>query len=131
MTTEGAHQSQGTSSRPSRITVIAHGQPKNPGYRSRRRQKVTRTLLALSHRLLPDADLLDHRHGNEYPCAFVVRKDATLSADEVATYIKERFASHKWLTGGVFFLDIIPRIPSGKVNKKLLPNIGADPHAKL
>jgi 4-coumarate--CoA ligase len=68
-------------------------------------------------------NFLFNRNGNEYPRAFVVRKDATVTAEEVFEFIKQRFASHKLLTGGVHFIDAIPRIPSGKVKKRELPVI--------
>jgi 4-coumarate--CoA ligase len=71
------------------------------------------------------------RNGNEYPRAFVVRKDANLSAEEVAAHIRERLAPHKWLTGGVYFVEAIPRIASGKINKKLLPVVDDDPRVRL
>jgi len=68
------------------------------------------------------------RNGNEYPRAFVVRKnnnDATAPAvteQELIDLIKQRFAPHKWLTGGVYFVDVIPRTGSGKVIRRALPN---------
>lgn len=37
--------------------------------------------------------------------------------------IKLHFAPHKWLTGGVYFLDAIPRTGSGKVIRRDLPVI--------
>lgn len=46
-------------------------------------------------------------------------------------FIKDRFAPYKWLTGGVYFVDSIPRTPSGKVKARELPKIGADKVAKL
>lgn len=68
--------------------------------------------------------LISHRQEQEHPRAFVVRKlGEELSEIEVFNFIKTRFARHKWLTGGVFFIDAIPRTPSGKVKKRELPNI--------
>lgn len=69
--------------------------------------------------------------GNEYPRAFIVRQDDSVTAEEVFNFIKQRFAPHKWLTGGVDFLDTIPRIPSGKVNKKVLLAIDGGARAML
>ncbi|KAH8595048.1 hypothetical protein B0O99DRAFT_512355, partial [Bisporella sp. PMI_857] len=58
--------------------------------------------------------------GNEYPVAFVVRANSTVTAGELINLVKSRFASHKWLTGGVHFIDSIPRTPSGKIQRRKL-----------
>ena len=88
------------------------------------------------------------RNGNEYPRAFIVRVNAavptpttissptsiesnTLTAADVFRFIQDRFAPHKWLTGGVYFLDAIPRIPSGKLEKKRLPVIDVELKARM
>lgn len=62
-----------------------------------------------------------HRNGGEYPRAFVVRKEGVASEAELSEMIKAQFAPHKWLTGGVYFLDEIPRTGSGKVMRRNLP----------
>lgn len=38
-----------------------------------------------------------------------------MTGAELINMIKERFAPHKWLTGGLFFIDEIPKTGSGKV----------------
>jgi 4-coumarate--CoA ligase len=60
-----------------------------------------------------------------------VRKDASVNTDDVFRYIQQRFASHKWLTGGVYFIDSIPRLPSGKVKKRELPVVEDQIRGKL
>lgn len=73
-----------------------------------------------------------HRQGQEHPRAFVVQKAGEkLHATEVFDFIKTRFARHKWLTGGVYFLQAIPRTPSGKVKKRDLPDILQERPSKL
>lgn len=64
------------------------------------------------------------RDGNEYPRAFIVRKKEApaVTEQELADMIKRNFAPHKWLTGGVYFIDAIPRTGSGKVMRRALPN---------
>ncbi|KAJ6144828.1 hypothetical protein N7470_008723 [Penicillium chermesinum] len=57
----------------------------------------------------------------EVPRAFVVRsRDPTvgrLSAEEVYKFARARLASYKALDGGVFFVEEIPRTPSGKIQR--------------
>lgn len=52
----------------------------------------------------------------------MVRKDDSVTAEALDALIKAKFASHKWLTGGVYFIESIPRTGSGKVVKRALPN---------
>ncbi|KAK5400809.1 hypothetical protein LTR06_011230 [Exophiala xenobiotica] len=70
-------------------------------------------------------------NGNEYPRAFVVRKDESVTVEALHNFIRSRFAAHKWLTGGIYFLEAIPRIPSGKVKKRDLPSIEGKVLARL
>ncbi len=57
----------------------------------------------------------------ELPRAYVVRREGTsITEDEVKGLIKERLASYKQLTGGVRFLDEIPKSASGKILKRVL-----------
>ena len=63
------------------------------------------------------------RNGGEYPRAFVVRKEGIVTEKELSNMIRSQFASHKWLTGGVYFIDSIPRTGSGKVMRRNLPKI--------
>lgn len=74
---------------------------------------------------------MDRSNGQEHPRAFIVRKTTSVKEDEIFNFIKERFARHKWLTGGVYFVDAIPRTPSGKVQKRKLPTVSTDRPAKL
>jgi acyl-coenzyme A synthetase/AMP-(fatty) acid ligase len=60
------------------------------------------------------------------PKAFVVKApDSSSKPDaEVArileAHVAEHKASYKWLKGGVEFLDVIPKSPSGKILRRLL-----------
>lgn len=57
----------------------------------------------------------------ELPRAYVVRREGTsMTEDDVKGLIKERLASYKQLTGGVKFLDEIPKSASGKILKRVL-----------
>ena len=61
----------------------------------------------------------DERFG-EAPKAFVVRKDSSLTEDEVVRFVQSNVARHKWLEGGVEFVDQIPKSASGKILRRLL-----------
>lgn len=62
-------------------------------------------------------------NGGEYPRGFIVRKEGHVSATELHEMIKSHFAPHKWLTGGIYFIDSVPRTGSGKVVRRNLPSI--------
>ncbi|EFW23083.1 hypothetical protein D8B26_006609 [Coccidioides posadasii str. Silveira] len=61
----------------------------------------------------------------ELPKAFVV-KSSSAGSDDAATiraimkHVEDHKARHKWLKGGVEFLDVIPKSPSGKILRRLL-----------
>jgi 4-coumarate--CoA ligase len=57
---------------------------------------------------LPD----DKLEGNDLPCAYVVRKNPLLTAEEVKQYVSENASDFKQLRGGVVFTDRIPRVQS-------------------
>lgn len=62
-----------------------------------------------------------HRNDGEYPKAYVVKRQDPLTAEELQKYIQDRFSKYKWLTGGVSFVNVIPRTASGKVIRRALP----------
>ena len=58
---------------------------------------------------------------SDLPRAYVVRKPrAELAEDDVKKYIAERLIKYKRLTGGVKFVDTIPKSASGKILKRIL-----------
>ncbi|KAH8621105.1 ACT-toxin biosynthesis protein 5 [Alternaria alternata] len=62
----------------------------------------------------PDSDA-------ERPRAYVVRKPGSdITEAGVKRLIDDHLASYKQLTGGVVFLDEIPRSPTGKILKRVL-----------
>jgi acyl-coenzyme A synthetase/AMP-(fatty) acid ligase len=68
----------------------------------------------------------DDRAG-EVPKAFVVKSSSVgledndrMVAREIAKRVEEQKARHKWLKGGVEFVDVIPKSPSGKILRRLL-----------
>jgi acyl-coenzyme A synthetase/AMP-(fatty) acid ligase len=68
----------------------------------------------------------DERAG-EVPKAFVVKsaelKQASISDDDVQKaihkHVEDHKARHKWLRGGIEFVDLIPKSPSGKILRRL------------
>lgn len=83
----------------------------------------------LNHQAVSDCAVIpvnDERAG-EIPKAFVV-KAATVSLEEsekllardIQRFVEKEKAHYKWLTGGVEFIDVIPKSPSGKILRRLL-----------
>lgn len=67
----------------------------------------------------------DDRAG-EVPKAFIVKSaEARGRSDEevarvIAKHVEDHKARYKWLKGGIEFLDVIPKSPSGKILRRLL-----------
>lgn len=58
---------------------------------------------------------------SELPKAFVVRRaGSNISAEDVMKHMKQRLARYKQLEGGVEFVESIPKLPSGKILKRVL-----------
>ncbi|KIW75957.1 hypothetical protein Z517_10702 [Fonsecaea pedrosoi CBS 271.37] len=85
--------------------------------------------LLISHPRIADAAVIglwDEAQQTEVPRAYVVRRQSsdgngrTITAQEVADFVKNRVAGYKQLRGGVFFVDEIPKSASGKILRKEL-----------
>ncbi|OAL23059.1 hypothetical protein AYO22_06674 [Fonsecaea multimorphosa] len=90
----------------------------------------------LSHPGIVDCAVLGFRpkgrpvHADELIRAYVVRRPPeergddpsapSLTEDNVKQFIRSNLASYKSLTGGVVFVDEIPKSPSGKILKRVL-----------
>ncbi|KAF7543220.1 hypothetical protein G7046_g10043 [Stylonectria norvegica] len=61
-------------------------------------------------------------NGEEVPRAYVVKspKATTTTEEDIADWLATRVSRHKRLKGGVVFIETIPKIPSGKILRKLL-----------
>lgn len=62
----------------------------------------------------------------EVPKAFVVKaagsieeSDSLLKRD-IAKHVEKHKSNHKWLRGGVEFIDVVPKSPSGKILRRML-----------
>ena len=53
------------------------------------------------------------------PASMASRRDEDL-ATEIVKHVKDNKAHYKWLKGGVEFVDVIPKSPSGKILRRLL-----------
>ena len=58
--------------------------------------------------------------GNELPRAYVVADKNAVNEDDIKNYVKDGLASHKQLRGGVIYLEVIPKSPSGKILRREL-----------
>ncbi|XP_050669214.1 uncharacterized protein LOC126968314 isoform X1 [Leptidea sinapis] len=62
-----------------------------------------------------------HEAGGEVPRAFVVRQPgATVSEEEICSFVASKLSNPKHLRGGVKFVNEIPKNPSGKILRKRL-----------
>ncbi|EPE02747.1 4-coumarate- ligase 1 [Ophiostoma piceae UAMH 11346] len=82
----------------------------------------------LTHPAVSDTAVIQIPDDNagEVPKAFIVRSAAYASkpaaevARAIAKHVEDHKASYKWLKGGVEFIDVIPKSPSGKILRRLL-----------
>jgi 4-coumarate--CoA ligase len=62
----------------------------------------------------------------------VRKKDVEVSEGDVEKWIEGKLARYKWLSGGVQFVDAIPKSPSGKILKRVLrDNLTMEHQSKL
>lgn len=62
-------------------------------------------------------------HGEEWPRAYVTIQDASrkrVKPEDIQDWIKTRLAKHKWLVGGVTFVNEVPKLASGKIHRKVM-----------
>jgi 4-coumarate--CoA ligase len=60
--------------------------------------------------------------GNEFPRAYVVVKEDAkgVKEEDVVRWLAGRVAKHKGLSGGVLFVDVVPKLASGKIMRRVL-----------
>jgi acyl-coenzyme A synthetase/AMP-(fatty) acid ligase len=68
-----------------------------------------------------------HAQAGEAPKAFVVKSTSHIKGksdeearNKIIQYVADHKAKYKWLTGGVEFIDVVPKSPSGKILRRLL-----------
>ena len=61
--------------------------------------------------------------GEEWPRAYVVLQDerkGKVSEEDIQRFVAGKVAKHKWLEGGVKFVDEVPKLASGKIMRKVM-----------
>lgn len=63
----------------------------------------------------------------EVPKAFVVKSPSVgledndhVLARDIQKHVEKAKARYKWISGGIEFIDVIPKSPSGKILRRLL-----------
>lgn len=65
--------------------------------------------------------MLTNRNDDESPRAYIVLKTGqTATEKDIVAFMDGKVSAIKRLTGGVVFLDAIPKNPSGKILRKAL-----------
>lgn len=68
--------------------------------------------------------MYDNSQATEIPRAYVSVKAGVQQSDEKAKEIAEwmatKVAPHKRLRGGVYFIDVVPKSPSGKILRRVM-----------
>jgi 4-coumarate--CoA ligase len=60
--------------------------------------------------------IFDNSNNDERPRAYVVLTPGqSATADDITKFIENKVSAFKRITGGVVFLDAIPKNPSGKI----------------
>ncbi len=87
----------------------------------------TSTFLHLTPQKLPPKRKLGLTHpssdNEEYPRAYVSIQDSSkgrVSPQDIQDWVAPRVSKHKRLAGGVSFVDAVPKLPSGKIVRKLM-----------
>ena len=69
---------------------------------------------------------------DEGPRAYVVRQPGVeVGVEEVERWVRERCVRYKWITGGVVWVDEVPKNPSGKIMRKVVREWARGGKAKL
>lgn len=68
--------------------------------------------------------IYDNSQATELPRAYVTLKAGVQQSDdkakEIAEWIAAKVAPHKRLRGGVYFIDLVPKSPSGKILRRVM-----------
>lgn len=79
--------------------------------------------MLLRHPAIKDAAVVGkpNNYSGELPKAFVVLKDgANATTGQIQDFVKARKTRAKWLSGGVEFVNAIPKSASGKILRRKL-----------
>lgn len=72
--------------------------------------------------------ILTEDGGDERPRAYVVlqesaKRDGRVGEREIKQFVEERLAQYKWLEGGVKFVEVVPKLPTGKIMRKAMKEL--------
>lgn len=57
----------------------------------------------------------------EMPRAYIVlQPEVTVTAEDLQEFVAKKVAKHKRLTGGIKFIQEVPKFPSGKIVRKVI-----------
>ena len=127
-----AHQSKGTFP----LTSYLH-----PSHHIQGHQVAPAELEAhlLAHPAVNDCAVIqipDERAG-EIPKAFVVKAPSVgieendrVLARQIQKHVEDHKAKYKWITGGIEFIDVIPKSPSGKILRRMLRDMEKEKRRK-
>ena len=62
-------------------------------------------------------------HDEEWPRAYIALKDESkgkVTAEQIQRWMKDKVAKHKQLVGGISFIDEVPKLASGKIQRKVM-----------
>ena len=55
----------------------------------------------------------------------MLKPGASISAKDINQWFQSRVSRHKWLDGGILFIDVVPKSASGKINRQILKSWAA------
>ncbi|CAK8685897.1 unnamed protein product [Clavelina lepadiformis] len=78
--------------------------------------------LILSHPKVRDVGVvgIPDAESGEVPKAYVVKKDSSLTATELNSFVEEKVSRYKYLRGGIEFIGEIPKSATGKILRREL-----------
>lgn len=120
--TLGAHQSQRTPGSPCRVGVDPFGERGHCRRSSGWNHHVRSPSPSINFFSNLATDTLS-RKGEEWPRAYVVIQESSMgkvTPQDVQDWIAKRVAKHKRLVGGVIFIDEVPKLASGKIQRKVM-----------
>ncbi len=88
--------------------------------------------LLLGHPKVEDCAVfgIKSEYEGELPRAYIVLKSGNKASkeieDEIKNYVKEKRVKYKWLAGGIRFVDLIPKSPSGKILRRVIRDMESE-----
>ena len=71
----------------------------------------------------------------ELPRAYIVLQQNEVrdkrTSDEISKWVESRVANHKRLRGGIKFVDVIPKSPTGKILRRVLKEQAAKEEQRM